>query len=227
MDPFNEVEEDCWAQIRALEHFVASTAVTAESKADFSNNSQELDETLDDLKQAVRISESNPAQFRLTSSDIADRKQILVQLQEKISQLHAEWLQRVNNPHRLREVTTMENRISQDGYNPFSDAHQLDEAQVQQLEQQLLDTQDLQLDLIHKTMQSLNQQATLMGSELEDQGFMLDDLDHDMDTVGSKLQRGLRRVNYVIEKNRETTTNCCITLLIVALIALVVLLVVA
>lgn len=227
MDPFSEVEEDCWAQIRGLEQFVASTPhVTEEAKLDFHNAYQELVETLDDLRQAVRILEASPAQFSLTSSDIASRKQILLQLQDRIAQLYDGWNDRVLNPHRQREVTTMSNRISQDE-NPFADSERVDRAFSLFQEQEMIEEQDLQLDLIHRTMQNLNQQATLMGGELEEQGFMLDDLDQELDTVGGKLQRGLKRVNYVIEKNRETASNWCIGVLVVVLCILLVVLIVA
>ncbi|GEQ67508.1 hypothetical protein JCM33374_g1173 [Metschnikowia sp. JCM 33374] len=228
MDPFNEVEEDCWAQIQALQGLVASTKhISEERKLDFQNDYQELAETLEDLRQAVHISESNPSQFSLTSADIANRKQILDQLQNKIQDIHDAWTDRVSNPHRPREVTTMSNRISQDtdSSNPFADDQRLDREFNSFQQQEMIQSQDLQLDSIHQTMQNLNQQAALMGNELEDQGYMLDDLDNEMDTVGNKLQRGLRRVNYVIEKNRETASNWCIGILVVVLCVLLVVLI--
>lgn len=228
MDPFNEVEADCWTQINALEHFIRLTRqLNDNSKLDYRNNYQELVETLDDLKQAVIISESNPSNFNLTLSDIVSRKQILSQLQQKIAKLDNDWTERVNNPHKPREVTSMSNRISEeDGQNPFSDSQRIDQEFNLFQQQELMLSQDLQLDLIHQTMQNLNQQATLMGGELEEQGFMLEDLDHEMDTVGNKLLRGLKRVNFVIEKNRETASNWCIGILVVALCILLVLLIV-
>lgn len=227
MDPFNEVEEDCWSQIQALQALVTSTQhITEERKLDFQNDYQELVETLEDLEQAVHISESNPAQFSLTPTDIANRKQILAQLQKKIHDLQDDWNERVRNPHRRREVTTMSNRISQDdGGNPFSDDQRLSREFSQFQQQEVLQSQDLQLDSIHKTMQNLNQQAALLGNELEDQGFMLDELDNEMDSVGNKVLRGLRRVNYVIEKNRETASNWCIGILVVVLCILLVVLI--
>ena len=229
MDPFNEVETDCWSQINSLETFIHLTRqINENAKLDYQNNYQELAETVEDLKQAVIISESNPSHFNLSPSEIVNRKQILSQLQKKMETLDNEWIERINNPHRPREVTTMSNRISDDdGKNPFSDSQRINREFTQFQEQEYIQSQDLQLDLIHKTMQSLNQQATLMGGELEDQGFMLEDLDNEMDTVGNKLQRGLKRVNFVIEKNRETASNWCIGILVVVLCILLVLLIVA
>lgn len=232
MDPFAEVEQDCWSQIHLLETFVHDTSyITDEATLDFQNNYQELHETLEDLRQAVHILESNPAQFKLTSSDIATRKQVLAQLVSKSQELNREWTRRATNPHRVREVTSMNNRISQDAArddtDPFTDSARIDLEFDQYQQQEMIHEQDTQLDAIHITMQNLNQQATLMGSELEEQGFMLEDLDQELDTVGGKIQRGMKRVNYVIEKNRETASMCCIGVLVVVLCILLVILIVA
>ncbi|KAF8000912.1 member of the syntaxin family of t-SNAREs [Metschnikowia aff. pulcherrima] len=227
MDPFNEVEQDCWAQIQQLEQLMALTQhVTEERKLDFENDYQELAETLEDLRQAVHILELDPAQFQLTPLDISGRKQILAQLQHKVTDLHVRWTDFLLNPHRPREVTTMLNRISQDtAGNPFRDDERLDREFDSFQQQEVIQLQDLQLDSIHKTMQNLNQQAALMGLELEDQGYMLDELDGEMDSVGNKVLRGLRRVNYVIEKNKETASNWCIGILVVVLCILLVVLI--
>lgn len=231
MDPFSEVQEDCWAQICALEKFVGQNSYSPDAELDFRNDYQELSETLEDLKQAVHISEANPAHFRLSLGDIAQRKQILAQLQARTADLQKKWGARPQ----LREVTLMLNRISHEGSSPVADPFTDPPADGERIdaefsafqEQQMIQNQDLQLDSIHETMRNLNQQAQLMGLELEDQGFMLDDLDNEMDLVGNKVLRGLRRVNYVIEKNRETASNWCIGILMVVLCVLLVVLLVA
>lgn len=236
MDPFAEVELDCWVQISSLEHYINSvTCITNEASLDFDNIYQELFETLEDLRQAVHISESNPAEFRLSSSDIAGRKQVLARLEAKSSSLNEQWMRKASDPHRAREVTSMTNRISQDmardptleTEDPFTDNARRVQEFDQFQKQEMVHEQDTQLDAIHTTMQSLNQQAMLMGSELEEQGFMLEDLDQEMDTLGGKLQRGMKRVNYVIEKNRETASNCCIGILVVVLCVLLGMLIIA
>lgn len=229
MDPFNEVEEDSWSQVKAIQKFINETnQITEESKIDFTNNYQELEETLEDLKQAVHISETNPEQFELSSSDIADRKQILHKLSTTIKNLERDWNDKIHNPKKLREITTMSNRISQDDDNgPFGDENRIDREFNQYQQQEMINSQDLQLDSLHRTMQNLNQQATMMGSELEDQTYMLEDLDQEMDVVGNKLQRGMRRVRWVLENNKGGASDWCIGILVVALIILLILLIVA
>ena len=109
MDPFNEVEQDCWAQVQQLEQLMALTQhVTEERKLDFENDYQELAETLEDLRQAVHILELDPAQFQLTPLDISGRKQILAQLQHKVTDLHVRWTDFLLNPqpgHRRESVS--------------------------------------------------------------------------------------------------------------------------
>lgn len=227
MDPFNDVQEDCWSQIGNLEDFIRKTNyITEEAKTDFQYSYQDLNETLQDLSQAVTVSETNPEKFHLNSNDISKRKQILKQLEGKISSLQNDWQAKSNNPNRQREITTMSNRISQDNTgedNPFNDTNRINSEFEQFQQQEYIQNQDLQLDSIHETMKNLNQQATMMGSELEEQGFMLEGLDQDMDIVGNKVQRGLKRVGFILEKNRERASDCCIALLVVALCILLVL----
>ncbi|EGW32206.1 uncharacterized protein SPAPADRAFT_61289 [Spathaspora passalidarum NRRL Y-27907] len=234
MDPFNEVRDDAWKAIAVLEEIIgqrrsqpASADVSALSQ-DFDNNYQELLEIYEDLQQAIAISESQPQRFNLSPQELSKRKHILVDLDRRASELKSQW-DNVNS--KLRAVTTMSNRISQDGNmiseNPFADAAGEGSGMTHFQEQQMIQEQDLQLDSIHVTMQNLNQQAQIMGNELEDQGFMLDDLDYEIDNVDNKLQRGMKRINIFLERNKETASNWCIGILVVVLCVLLVILIIA
>lgn len=216
MDPFNEVQDDAWATVGVLERLVREVNVrnSQDLSADIENNLQEFQEIYTDLEQALAVSEQQPQRFGLSSEDLRQRRNVLGQLKTRINQIRLDW-----HGKKQREVTTMSNRISQDE-NPFLDPPSgLSELQTQEVIQE----QDMQLDSIHETMRNLNQQASMMGLELEDQGFMLDELDADLDHVGSKLQRGMRRVNQVIERNKETASNWCIGILTVVLCILLIL----
>ncbi|CAN3355232.1 t-SNARE affecting a late Golgi compartment protein 1 [Diutina catenulata] len=225
MDPFNEVEEDAWATLKAIDGLIdqrRTTSIDPRALAsEFKNNWQELEEIYTDLEQALEISAQTPDRFSLTAEDVDKRRQILRELSSRMADTKKRWEQAHARP---RDVTTMSNRISHDDENPFSDANQPGQSWQQQ---QMIDEQDTQLDSIHQTMRNLNQQAQLMGSELEDQGFMLDDLERDLDNVDSKLQRGMKRINHFIEKNRESASSWCIAILIVVLVVLLVMVLVA
>ena len=92
--------------------------------------------------------------------------------------------------------------------------------------QEAIASQDNMLDSVYNTVSNLNQQAHIMSQELEDQSNLIEDFERQVDTSQDRLARGMKRVNWVIENNRETLSSCCITLLIVALIVLLVLLLV-
>ena len=78
MDPFNDVQDDCWSQIHNLEDFIRKTKyITEDAKTDFQYSYQDLNETLQDLSQAVTVSEANPEKFQLNPTDITNRKQVL------------------------------------------------------------------------------------------------------------------------------------------------------
>lgn len=226
MDPFNEVKEDAYNSIRTLENIINSRPngqpPTSDQQYDFENNYQELQEIYQDLQQALSISEAQPAKFNLSDLDISNRKSILLDLDNKIIQLQNSW-----NTKQYRDVTTMSNRISQDGIgddgdNPFNES-----GMTSYQQQELIQEQDNQLDDIHQTMMNLNQQAAIMGNELEEQGFMLDELDYELDNVDNKLQRGMKRINIFLERNKETASKWCIGILVVVLCVLLVVLIIA
>lgn len=228
MDPFNEVQDDAWNTLATLQSLIGRRKSSKDSgglASDFDNNWQELEEIYTDLELAVQMSAKNPDRFQLTEHDIVNRQKILLDLGQRMEVAKQDWHHADTNRLSPQEVTLMSNRLSYDDDNPFSDANATEGHSWQ--EQQMLQEQDLQLDLIHQTMHNLNQQAQLMGSELESQGFMLDDLDRDMDTMDSKMQRGMKRINRFIEKNKELASNWCIGILIVVLVVLLVLVVVA
>jgi len=100
-----------------------------------------------------------------------------------------------------------------DGYAEFEEQRQME----------MMHEQDEALDGVFKTVGNLRMQADTMGRELEEQADLLDDVDNVADRVGGKLQAGIKKIGYVIRKNEDTYSSCCIGVLIVALIILLVL----
>jgi t-SNARE syntaxin family protein len=126
-----------------------------------------------------------------------------------------------------KEVSKIRNTGTPHGI--YSDEPDDTEARTAGLTQQMyasqIEEQDNALDGVYNTVNSLREQANVMSRELEDQSYLIDDLDRHADSAGSRLQRGLKKVDWVVRKNQETLGSCCITLLIVALIILLVLLI--
>ncbi|AOW01285.1 t-SNARE [Yarrowia lipolytica] len=217
MDPFVQVCADAQNQLTQtrdlLEQF-RSDPSNHNTLQDLTNITEELAETISDLSQSVEAAQGRPQQFGLSSEDIQDRSKQVAQLMSQLGQVQ-------------KEVSKIRNTGTPHGI--YSDEPDDTEARTAGLTQQMyasqIEEQDNALDGVYNTVNSLREQANVMSRELEDQSYLIDDLDRHADSAGSRLQRGLKKVDWVVRKNQETLGSCCITLLIVALIILLVLLI--
>jgi t-SNARE syntaxin family protein len=227
MDPFNEVLADAQNQQQSLSDLLGKlTQVTEEHSTDFQNNLQELHETIQDLKESVDSTRAEPELFGLTAQEITSRAGIVAKLEESYSNLETQWESKRNVAGSAS--TTNAFKRFEEGKQPGEDAEGEEQhiQHSQRLQQEYIREQDQHLDGVYTSMQTINQQARAMGSELEEQAYIMEDLESDLDRVGTKVGRGLKRVEHVIRANQERASDCCIGLLIVALIVLLVLVVI-
>lgn len=96
----------------------------------------------------------------------------------------------------------------------------------QQQQVSIMREQDQHLDGVFQTVGNLRRQADDMGRELGEQAEMLEVVDNVADRVGGRLQTGMQKLRYVIRKNEDRYSSCCIAVLIMVLIVLLVLLLV-
>lgn len=94
----------------------------------------------------------------------------------------------------------------------------------QQQQVHMMQEQDQHLDGVFQTVGNLRQQASDMGRELEEQHEMLEGVDTLADRVGGRLQTGVEKLRYVMRKNEDRLSSCCIAVLILVLIILLILL---
>lgn len=223
MDPFVEVQQDAEHQLNNLKQFLGKlTTITTGSEQDFNNNLHELEETIQDLKESIESSKENPEFFKLSESDIKSREKIVSELDANLGQLEAEWS---NKTGKAAEQDNGEQGLDSMGNNPFQRMDEVEEyTQMQQ--QEIMREQDQHLDGVYNTMQNINQQARAIGNELEDQAFIIDELDGEFDRVSSRLGRGMKRLEFIYEKNKERANDCCIGILIVVLIVLLLLVII-
>lgn len=221
MDPFYDVYEDAQHQHKNLQEFIDKiTQTTDDNKTDFQNNVQELQETIEDLKESVETVKNDTEFFQVTPQELSKRERIVHELEESYNRLLSHWNDKLgsmesNNPFvRYDEPESRANPLEDEAHQNFQ-------------QQEILREQDQHLDGVYSSMQTINQQARTMGNELEEQAYILDDLEQDLDRVGSKVTRGLKRVEHVIRTNQEKASDCCIALLIVALVVLLVMVIIA
>ncbi|ODN75384.1 hypothetical protein L202_06543 [Cryptococcus amylolentus CBS 6039] len=81
----------------------------------------------------------------------------------------------------------------------------------------LVKKQDDTLGLIQGTLHTLASQAGLMGSEVEEQMGMIDELNNHVEHTDSRLQKVRRTMEDFIRRNEETKSGWCIVILTIIL----------
>ncbi|ODV91584.1 hypothetical protein CANCADRAFT_73098 [Tortispora caseinolytica NRRL Y-17796] len=214
MDPYSQVEADVIEQLETLRNDVYSLErlqgtrgpeydeAVKEAKALI----DEVRDTFEDMKVAIETAEGDPSQYGVDLATIQRRKVKLREYEEQLAELCQP----------LQSAVAVEEPDRDETVSRFA-------AEQQQL---IIEQQDRDLDGVMGSVQTLRNQAQLMGDELLEHSALIDDMDYHIDRVQDRLRRGMKRINYVLENNKDTVSNCCIALLTIILIVLLVLLVV-
>jgi member of the syntaxin family of t-SNAREs len=162
---------------------------------------QDLQADLADLTDAVSAVESDPYAFGLQIEEVRRRRRLVSDVGDEIERMQQELQRTVQQTNSKAKGTTNGSMLP----NPDAfDDHDVDDyaaAFEQQRQEELLHEQDEVLDGVSQTVGTLRQQADVMGRELEEQGQILEEVDHAADRVGRKLQTGMRRIGEVIKRN--------------------------
>lgn len=223
MDPFNQVYADAESQLEEIEKLLEQycKAPSNSHQADINNAAQELTETIHDLSQSIRAVQSKPGQFGVDDNEISQRIAKVGALNNRLSDVQEE-IPRVSRETHPDPATWEEGAPGAQGLS----REDREGATASLMYQDVIQEQDTVLDSVYTTVNTLRQQANVMSRELEDQSYLIEDFDRQVDSAGDRLQRGLKRVDWVVRNNRETLSSCCIMVLIVVLIVLLVLLLV-
>lgn len=241
MDPFTQVYSDALGQLSTAEHLIETydSAPQDFHVEDLNNVIQELVETIHDLSQSTGAIQSRPQDFGLTAADVHQRisqvgelNRQLMDLQEKMIEIRKKNAGSSGHLFSSSSVEKGKGVTRSSNFNNGYDGGDLEagngvgNANSSLLFQDEIQNQDNMLESVSKTVNNLNQQAHIMSQELAEQSVLIEDFDRQVDTAQDRLQRGMKRVNWIIRKNQETLGSCCITLLILVLIILLILLLV-
>jgi t-SNARE syntaxin family protein len=198
-----------YLRIRSLTPNASSPELTS-ARNELENALESLAEDLADLLESVKAIESDPYKFGLEIEEVVRRKRLVEEVGGEVEDMREELLKKIQpQPGPI-----------EDGQVPQDDMYQEFEQQEQI---RIMNDQDEQLDGVFRTVGNLRQQADVMGRELEEQAEMLQHVDTLADRVGGKLQTGVQKIGWVIRRNEDTWSSCCIGVLIVVLIILLVL----
>ncbi|KAF1986492.1 hypothetical protein K402DRAFT_412568 [Aulographum hederae CBS 113979] len=233
-DPFLQVQADVlsllnttrplfssYLRIRSSASSAASPELV-EARKDLESTLQDLSSDLRDLVESVKAIEHDPYRYGLEIDEVERRRRLVEEVGGEIEDMREELLKTVhdaqsrNKPVNTDTLPDPDSFEDPDGYAAYEQEQQV----------QIMQEQDEALDGVFRTVGTLRQQADDMGRELEEQGEMLQEVDTVADRVGGKLQHGIKQVGWVIKKNEDSMSTCCIGLLILVLIILLVLVII-
>jgi hypothetical protein len=203
-------------RIRSLSPSPTSPEVIS-ARAELESSLSLLAEDLADLVSSVAAIESDPHQYGLEIEEVVRRKRLVDEVGHEVEDMRDELLKTLSRRASLDRAFAQgggdEQAAGEDAYGEFEQQEQL----------RIMNDQDEALDGVFRTVGNLRQQADDMGRELEEQVEMLDHVDTLADRVGGKLQTGIQKVGWVMRRNEDKWSSCCIGVLIMVLIILLVL----
>jgi hypothetical protein len=225
-----------YLRIRSLTTSATSPEL-ASARADLEASLTSLAEDLADLVESVRAVESNPAQYGLSPSEVARRSRLVQEVGGEVDDMREELAKvagtTISKTAARRAghggnsdlpdpssfaIADGDRGVGDDDDNDYAAEFERGQQQVMMREQ------DEHLDGVFQTVGNLRRQADDMGRELEEQAEMLEVVDQLADRVGGRLQTGMDKLKYVMRRNEDRLSSCCIGVLIVVLIILLILL---
>jgi hypothetical protein len=208
----------------------------ASARADLESSLTSLADDLADLVASVKAVESSPAQYGLTTAEVGRRKRLVQEVGGEVDDMREE-LAKVSSSSSSRRTQKgggQGDHLPDPSSFAIADGETADGGDTNdyaaefEREQQvvMMREQDEHLDGVFQTVGNLRRQADDMGRELEEQVEMLEVVDELADRVGGRLQTGMDKLKYVMRRNEDRLSSCCIGVLIVVLIMLLILLLV-
>ncbi|KAF8135999.1 t-SNARE [Mycena galopus ATCC 62051] len=176
-----------------------------------------LEADLEDLDESVKIVESTDARmFGLDDMEVQERRRYVVHVRREIDNMRA-------------EVTSSASRAASRPHSPYPEralpAEDDQSAWAREEQQMMIQEQDRTMESISGTLNTLAQQAGLMGQEIVEHNEMLDDLEHGVDRTDSKLNDAMQRMRKFLRQSEEKGSGWCIIFLIIVLTVLLLLII--
>lgn len=218
-----------YLRIRSLSTTQSSPELAA-ARSDLESALTALAEDLADLVASVRAVEADPSQFGLSAHEVARRGRLVQEVGGEVEDMREE-LSKARaagagakkgggGNDDLPDPSAFAVADDGDGHGPEDYAAEFEQEQ----QQMMMREQDVHLDGVFQTVDTLRRQAGDMGRELEEQAEMLEATDRLADRVGGRLQTGMDKLKYVVQHNEDRLSSWCIGLLILVLCIMLVLL---
>ncbi|KAI0078303.1 hypothetical protein K474DRAFT_935308 [Panus rudis PR-1116 ss-1] len=184
-----------------------------------------LEADLEALDESVKIVESTGARlFHLEEQEVISRRKYVDRVRREIENMRAEVEGDSSSGGYLGSASaSAQGSSSRPGSVPGTPRPAPEDDQsawARQEQQMMIRQQDETIDSIAGTLNTLQEQAGLMGQEIGEHVEMLDDLERGVDRSDAKLSSAMSRMKKFIRETEETKSGWCIVILIIILMAL-------
>lgn len=174
-----------------------------EARQQLQKNLTDLSADLQDLVDSVKAVEGDPYKFGLDVAEVSRRRGLVEDVGREVEDMHRQLNETVHAADARKSSTGKAPLAHPDSFGDMDEDEQDDGfgAWEEQRQMEMMHEQDEALDGVFQTVGNLRAQADTMGRELEEQAELLEDTENITDRVGGKLQTGMKKIRYVIEKN--------------------------
>ncbi|KAM5531544.1 hypothetical protein V8D89_014809 [Ganoderma adspersum] len=225
-DPYHAVQQEIQSSLQAAGTLrasflrIRSTAREDSEELIWARNELKatlaaLEADLEDLEESVNVVESTGARlFGLEEREVIERRRYVSHVRQEIEGMRTE----VEGGRRSPPASVLgpTSRPAEPG--PEYEDSQAEWARQEQ--QLMIRQQDETIDTIAGTLNTIHEQAGLMGREIVEHNEMLDDLERGVDRSDAKLSTAMSKMRKFIRQTEETKSGWCIVFLIIVLMAL-------
>ncbi|XP_065647866.1 syntaxin-6 isoform X2 [Hydra vulgaris] len=236
-DPFFVVKEEVekalatvnqlYVRWKELQDNTLSKEELTWTATEINNNIRSIEWDLEDLTETISVVESNPSKFNLSATDIEQRQHFIsitknsintmkdtISLQSKGKSEKESRNALLTKNNYNNKYARLDNEIEQSNQR-FID----DQFQQQQL---LLTNQKTQLEHVGQSVGVLKSMGKHIGSELDEQAIIIDELNHEVDQTDSRLQTVLVRVEKMLKlADDKKQTYVLIALILMCLVVVI------
>lgn len=187
---------------------------------DLKNSIRSIEWDLEDLEDTIAIVEKNPARFRLTNLEVSQRRCFVQQTREKVKNIkskiqgmrgqdfdHSSRKPLLENTSPVRSAPKNSNsgyvRLPIEGDQDYGDDDDREVHNAMKQQSSLVKQQDDQLVLISGSVGTLKSMSRRIGSELDEQALILDDMGHEMETAENKMDSTLKKMAKVLRMSND------------------------
>ncbi|KAG2422428.1 hypothetical protein HXX76_016043 [Chlamydomonas incerta] len=164
---------------------------------------------LNELDTAVDRASENPQRFNLTPEELSSRRRWITNTRRQLDGMK----------DTLRTATAPPPAVSAAESKAIAQNDKFLTGQYES-QQLVMKRQDADLEDIEQAVIRIGRQGREIGNELAEQERMLDELDQDVDTTGSRLKAAQKKMSELIRKSGSNTQLVLIVVLIVILVVL-------